>query len=70
MPGAGDSADLDIVSWGWLASIIGVCGIDLEVAEPQPIPAAMRPDEGIVAAKEMVQSLKSRLAGYWRCFSG
>ena len=67
--GSGYSADLDIVSWGWLASIVGVCGIELEVAEPQPIPATMRPDAGLDAAKEMVQSLKSQLAGYWRCFS-
>jgi acetoin utilization protein AcuC len=67
--GSGYSADLDIVSWGWLASIVGVCGIELEVTEPQPIPAAMRPDAGMAAAKEMVQSLKSQLAGYWRCFS-
>ena len=26
-------------------------------------------DPGLDAAKEMVQSLKSQLAGYWRCFS-
>jgi acetoin utilization protein AcuC len=67
--GSGYSADLDIVSLGWLASIIGVCGIDLEVVEPQPIPAAMRPDAGLDAAREMVQSLKRELSGYWRCFS-
>ncbi|MEJ2093357.1 MAG: hypothetical protein P8X65_14335 [Syntrophobacterales bacterium] len=67
--GSGYSADQNIVSLGWLASIVGVCGIDLEVREPQPIPAAIAPDEGLDAAKEMVRSLKSQLAGYWRCFS-
>jgi acetoin utilization protein AcuC len=67
--GSGYSADQNIVSLGWLASMVGVCGIELEVTEPQPIPAAMRPDAGLDAAKEMVRSLKSQLTGYWRCFS-
>lgn len=67
--GSGYSADLNIVSWGWLASIAGVTGVDLEVAELQPLPAAIRPDAGLDAAKETARSLKSQLAGYWRCFS-
>jgi len=67
--GSGYSADPNVVSWGWLASIAGVTGVDLEVAEPGPLPAAIRPDAGLPEAKEMAQSLKSQLAGYWRCFS-
>jgi hypothetical protein len=67
--GSGYSADPDMVSWGWLASIAGVSGVDLEVAEPGPLPAAIRPDAGMVEAQEMARSLKSVLSGYWRCFS-
>lgn len=67
--GSGYSADPNVVSWGWLASIAGVTGVDLEVAEPGPLPAAIRPDAGLPEAKEMARSLRSQLAGYWRCFS-
>jgi acetoin utilization protein AcuC len=67
--GSGYSADLNIVSRGWLASIAGVSGIHLEVAEPGPLPAAIRADAGLAEAKETARSLKSQLAGYWRCFS-
>ncbi len=67
--GSGYSADPDMVSWGWLASIAGVSGVDLEVAEPGPLPAAIRPDAGLTEAREMARSLKSVLSGYWRCFS-
>lgn len=67
--GSGYSADLNIVSLGWLASIAGVTGIDLELAEPQPIPATITPDRGLPEAREIVQLLKTQLSGYWRCFS-
>jgi acetoin utilization protein AcuC len=67
--GSGYSPDPNVVSWGWLASIAGVSGIDLEVAEPQPLPAAIRPDAGLAEAREIVRSLKAQLSGYWRCFS-
>ncbi len=67
--GSGYSADPNIVSWGWLASIAGVTGVDLKVAEPGPLPAAIRPDSGLAEAKKMVRGLKNQLAGYWRCFA-
>jgi acetoin utilization protein AcuC len=67
--GSGYSADLNIVSLGWLASITGVTGIDYELTEPQPVPENIKPDQGLPETQEIVQLIRTQLSGYWRCFS-
>lgn len=54
---------------GWLASICGLTGIEMEVEEPYPLPSGYRRDAAVVEVKGIVQSVKARLSPYWRCFA-
>ncbi len=67
--GSGYSSDPRIVSLGWLASIAGVTGIDLEVSEPQPIPAEFKSDYGLTEVQKVVGLIRDQLSPYWKCFA-
>jgi len=54
---------------GWLASICGLIGIDIDLEEPYSIPSGYRSDFAIVEVKGIVQAGKAELAPYWRCFA-
>ncbi|MFW5810737.1 MAG: hypothetical protein ACOCWY_03970, partial [Thermodesulfobacteriota bacterium] len=68
--GSGYSRSLQIVSLGWLASVSGVTGVRLELEEPRPAPAGIRPEAGLEEVKTVVRSVRNHFAPYWRCFSG
>ena len=67
--GSGYSSDPQIVSLGWLASIVGVTGVELCVKEPEPIPAELQLDQGLKEAKDVVRLIQARLSPYWKCFA-
>ena len=67
--GSGYSSNPQIVSLGWLASIAGVTGVDLEVSEPQPIPPEFQSDYGLAEVQKVVELIRKQLSPYWRCFS-
>jgi acetoin utilization protein AcuC len=54
---------------GWLASICGLTGIEIELDEPYPIPVGHRNDYAVPETKEIVKAVKAKLAPYWKCFA-
>lgn len=67
--GSGYSNSLQIVSLGWLASIAGVTGIQIDIEELKPISQNINPDSGLREAVKIVRKVKSKLSHYWKCFS-
>lgn len=67
--GSGYSSNPQIVSLGWLASIVGVTGVELCVEEPEPIPAGLQLDQGLKEAKDVVRLIQAQLSPYWKCFA-
>jgi acetoin utilization protein AcuC len=66
--GSGYSSNPQVVSLGWLASIAGVTGMDLDLQEPEPFPNGLQTDWGLQEAKEIARLIKLELAPYWQCF--
>jgi acetoin utilization protein AcuC len=67
--GSGYSANLDVVSLGWLASIAGVTGFDVSLEEPIPMSPDLKPETGLGEAEAVVRALQSKLEPYWTCFA-
>jgi len=67
--GSGYSDSLQIVSLGWLASIVGVTGMQIELEELKPIPQDINPDNGLKEAVKIIRKVKNKLSHYWKCFS-
>ena len=53
---------------GWLASICGLTGTEIELEEPYPLPPGHREDYALSGTKEVLEALKDKLAPYWKCF--
>ena len=66
--GSGYSYNPQIVSLGWLASIAGVTGLELDLEEPEPIPAELELDRGLRQAEEIVHLIQTKFSLYWNCF--
>ena len=66
--GSGYSRNQHIVSLGWLASIAGVTGVQIDLEELEVIPPHVKPDNKLKDAKEIVCLLRDELAPYWKCF--
>lgn len=66
--GSGYSLSPHIVSFGWLASIVGVTGVYIDLEEIEVIPSYIKADNGLKEAKEIVHELRNELAPYWKCF--
>ncbi len=54
---------------GWLASICGLTGIDVDLDEPYAIPQGYRSDYAVPETKKIVETVKAKLASYWNCFA-
>jgi acetoin utilization protein AcuC len=54
---------------GWLASICGLTGIEVDLEEPYPFPAGHKKDYAALETKEIVRAVKAKLAPYWKCFA-
>ena len=67
--GSGYSYSLQIVSLGWLASIVGVTGIQIELEELNRISQDINPDNRLKETVTIVNEVKTKLSNYWRCFS-
>jgi acetoin utilization protein AcuC len=67
--GSGYSPNPQVVSLGWLASIAGVTGIELELEEPESIPSQLQSERGLKEVQETVRVIQGRLSPYWRCFA-
>lgn len=54
---------------GWLASLCGLTGIEIELEEPYPIPAEHTRDYAVLETRRVVEGIKTTFAPYWKCFA-
>jgi len=54
---------------GWLASICGLTGIEVDLDEPYDIPPGYKSDYAVAQTKKIVEIVRVKLASYWSCFS-
>ena len=54
---------------GWLASICGLTGIELDLEEPYPIPVGHTRDYAALETRRIVEAIRSTFAPYWKCFA-
>lgn len=66
--GSGYSHNQETVSLGWLASIAGVTGVQVDLEEIQPIPPNIKPDNGLKEVKQIIGLVRKELSPYWKCF--
>jgi acetoin utilization protein AcuC len=67
--GSGYSESQQIVSLGWLASIVGVTETQMKLEEPNLILQDINPDNGFEEVVKIVNKVKKILSYYWKCFS-
>ena len=67
--GSGYSHDPRIVSLGWLGSIAGVTGIEIEFEGYDARPAGLNDQQGLQQTTKVIDSLRSILSPYWDCFA-
>ncbi|MBI2979885.1 MAG: hypothetical protein HYY41_03555 [Chloroflexi bacterium] len=56
-----------VLPYGWLALICGLAGIELEIAEPEPIPQKLGTDSSLPETEKVVEEVKRQLRDYWSC---
>lgn len=54
---------------GWLTSICGLTGVEIDLEEPYPIPSEHSGDYAALETEGIVQAVKAKLAPYWKCFA-
>ena len=54
---------------GWLASICGLTGREVDLDEPYAIPHGYESDYAVAETKKIVETVKAKLASYWKCFA-
>jgi len=67
--GSGYDPDGILFPMGWLASICGLTGIELELEEPYPVPIQHTTDYASQETRRIVETLRATLAPYWKCFA-
>ena len=67
--GSGYDSEGILFPRGWLASICGLTGIEVELEEPYPFPVGHTMDYAFVETTRIVQALRSILAPHWKCFA-
>jgi hypothetical protein len=65
--GSGYSYDSRVVALGWLASIAGVTGVEMELEEPVPIPSELKKDLRSKETEKIIEFDKAYLGKYWKC---
>jgi len=56
-----------VLPYGWLALITGLAGIELEIAEPEPVPQRFGQDSSLKEMETVIREVKEQLKGYWDC---
>ena len=67
--GSGYDSKGTLLPRGWLASVCGLTGLEIELDEPYPFPQGYRSDYGMLEARKTAETLKANFAPYWRCFA-
>jgi len=68
--GSGYSRDSRVVALGWLASIVGITGVKIEIEEPVPIPDELREALRLKETEKIIEFARGHLCKYWECFVG
>ncbi len=55
--------------YAWLALICGLAGIQISIADPEPIPQRFTKDPSFEDTRTVVGEVKGNLKDFWRCFS-
>ncbi len=56
-----------VLPYGWLALVTGLAGINMNIEEPEPIPARFQVDSALAQTQKVVEEVKSNLKEYWKC---
>ena len=56
-----------VLPYGWLASISGLAGIELELEEPEPFPPGFSSDSSLAETEKVVEEVKKQIKDYWTC---
>jgi len=67
--GSGYDPDGILFPRGWLASIYGLTGIELDLEEPYPVPVGHTTNYRALETRRIVGDLRATLASHWRCFA-
>jgi len=72
--GGGKAVDLiasgynqQVLPYAWLALISGLAGIELEVAEPEPVPERLGTDSSLAATEGVLAEVSRQLKDHWSC---
>ena len=55
--------------YAWLALICGLAGIQISIADPEPIPQRFAKDPSFGDTRTVIGEVKKNLSDFWRCFS-
>jgi acetoin utilization protein AcuC len=59
-----------VLPYAWLALISGLAGIDIEIAEPEPVPQHLQSDPSLSKTEQVIAEVKNHLKPYWKYLSG
>ena len=59
----------EVLPYGWLALISGLAGIELSLAEPEPIPQRFSTDPSLAETEKVIEEVKRQLKDYWTCLA-
>jgi len=54
--------------YAWLALICGLAGIQISIADPEPIPQRFAKDPSFDDTRTIIGEVKKNLSDFWRCF--
>ncbi|MDO8687488.1 MAG: histone deacetylase [Dehalococcoidales bacterium] len=63
----GSGYNTKVLPYGWLALIAGLGGIELNIAEPEPVPPGFSPDPTLAGTEKVIAEVRRQLKDYWRC---
>ena len=55
--------------YAWLALVCGLAGIQISIADPEPIPQRFTRDPSFEDTRTVIGEVKKNLSDFWRCFS-
>ena len=59
----------EALPWVWLAQISGLAGIEIEIAEPLPVPRRFETDSSFTETERVIDEVKGHLKDHWKCLA-
>jgi acetoin utilization protein AcuC len=57
-----------VLPYAWLALITGLGGIEMEIEDPETMPAELRNDPFLAETERVLAEVRKNLKNYWKCF--